>query len=161
MTPSQSSAVMLTSMRSRRMPALATALPPAPMISSTTASAGPEEAPVPSTPPPTSLTTTRAPPAASAIACARPNPRPAPVTAATRPSHRSVIGNSWEQLSCPVDRDLREHAVGLGGDRVARKHRSPGVDAPAFPGHVPGVDPQPRIQRRGTEIADLQLDGHP
>ena len=40
--------------------------------------------------PPRSLTTTLAPCAASVSACSRPMPRPAPVTMATRPSHRPM-----------------------------------------------------------------------
>ena len=61
----------------------AIASPPAARISATTASAA---ALVPrSAGRPKSLTTTFAPRAASASACCRPNPPPAPVTIATRP----------------------------------------------------------------------------
>src|SRR5882724_9202668 len=65
----------------------AIAVPPALRISSTTASAGESEPPVPSRAPPKSLTTTLAPRLASPSACARPRPLPAPVTIATRPSN--------------------------------------------------------------------------
>src|SRR3984957_165366 len=104
---------METSMRSRRMPALftttwrspkaetawstialapskeltlsvlATAWPPAAVISSTTDCAAEMSAPEPSTAPPRSLTTTLAPREANRRACSRPMPRPAPVMIAT------------------------------------------------------------------------------
>ena len=64
----------------------ATAAPPAATISAATSDAGPASAPTPSIEPPRSLTTTLAPRSASRSACARPMPRPAPVTTATRPS---------------------------------------------------------------------------
>jgi hypothetical protein len=69
----------------------AIASPPALWISSTTASAGVSDPPVPSRAPPKSLTTTLAPRAASPSACARPRPLPAPVTIATRPSNLIVM----------------------------------------------------------------------
>src|SRR5262245_52360434 len=69
----------------------AMAVPPALRISSTTASAGESEEPVPSRAPPKSLTTTLAPRLASPSACARPRPLPAPVTMATRPSNLIVM----------------------------------------------------------------------
>src|SRR5690349_23991836 len=69
----------------------AIAVPPALRISSTTASAGDSEPPVPSRAPPKSLTTTLAPRLASPSACARPRPLPAPVTIATRPSNLIVM----------------------------------------------------------------------
>ena len=71
--------------------ALAIALPPAARISSTTALAAVGVPPLPSSVPPRSLTTTAAPRAASARACSRPRPPPAPVTIATRPSNRIDI----------------------------------------------------------------------
>src|SRR5215831_8033402 len=193
MTPSQSSGVMLTSMRSRRMPALATttssrpnassavctrrrapsqsaqssalgtATPPAPWISSTTASAGPADPPLPSTAPPRSLTTTRAPCAASAIAWARPNPRPPPVTTATRPSQSPLIDPSTsvpEQLLRSLQRDLGEHALGLGRDLVAGQHLRLREDAPALAARVPGNDPKRRVEGRRPAVAHVQLDGH-
>ena len=116
MTASHSSAVMLTIMRSRRIPALltttsrppkvstavsmsrlapstsatssplATALAPMARISSTTWPAGPADRPLPSTSAPRSLTTTLAPWRANSMAWARPMPRPAPVITTTRPS---------------------------------------------------------------------------
>src|SRR5215831_694828 len=196
MTPSQSSGVMLTSMRSRRMPALATttsrrpnasiavctsrrapsqsaqssvfgtATPPAPWISSTTASAGPADAPVPSTAPPRSLTTTRAPCAASAIAWARPSPRPPPVTTATRPSQSLLIHplssvSVPEQLLRPLRRDLGEDALGLRGDLAAGQHRGLGEDATAQAPDVPGGDAQRRPQRGRPPVAHVELHGHP
>src|SRR5262249_33219915 len=66
----------------------ATAAPPAATISAATSAAGAASAPSPSIDPPRSFTTTLAPRAASRSACARPIPRPAPVTTATRPSNR-------------------------------------------------------------------------
>ena len=98
MMRSHSSGLVLTNMRSRRMPALlittssrpnassavpmmradacqsvtssvfATASPPSARISSTTSAAGPVDAPAPSEPPPRSFTTSRAPSRASANA---------------------------------------------------------------------------------------------
>src|SRR5262249_45749266 len=136
--------------------------PPAPTISSTTASAGPDDPPLPSTSPPRSLTTTRAPWAASAMACARPSPRPAPGTTATRPAQSSVMlpQQGGEQLSGARDRDLREHAVGVRGDFWAGQHRGRSEDAPAPSREVLGDDTQGRVQRRGPAVAHLQLDGH-
>ena len=57
-----------------------------PTISSTTWRAGVASVPSPAVAVPRSFTTTRAPSAASRRACARPIPRPAPVTTATLPS---------------------------------------------------------------------------
>src|SRR5436309_263452 len=121
MTASHSSSVMLTSTRSRRMPALltrmwrspkastaelirrwppsqsatlsalATASPPIALISSTTCSAGVRSSPVPSMAPPRSFTTTLAPSWANSSACSRPMPRPAPVMMATRPSRAPMV----------------------------------------------------------------------
>src|SRR6266550_2788294 len=84
MRPAQPSAVVMS------LP-LARAVPPAAVISATTSSAGPGEAPEPSLAQPRSLTTTLAPRAASSRAYSRPTPRPAPVTTATRPSKRSSL----------------------------------------------------------------------
>src|SRR5882762_5182088 len=67
------------------------AVPPALRISSTTASAGDSDPPLPSRAPPKSLTTTLAPRLANPSACARPRPLPAPVTMATRPSNLIVM----------------------------------------------------------------------
>jgi hypothetical protein len=74
--------------------ASAIAEPPSATISATTSAAGAAaSAPDPGIDPTRSLTTTWAPPAASRRAWARPMPRPAPVTTATRPSKRcSHIG---------------------------------------------------------------------
>src|SRR5882724_5138692 len=84
MRPAQPSAVVMS------FP-LASAVPPAAVISATTSSAGPGEAPEPSLAQPRSFTTTVAPRAASRRAYSRPTPRPAPVTTATRPSKRSSL----------------------------------------------------------------------
>src|SRR5262252_1096757 len=116
MTSSHSSSLMLKIIRSLRMPAtlttisslpnsliatlttpsppltvamsirLATATPPAALISFTTSSAGVVGSSLPSTVTPRSLTTTAAPLAANALATARPIPRPLPVTTAALPS---------------------------------------------------------------------------
>src|SRR3954468_7729581 len=121
MTASQSASSMLKLMRSRRMPALltrmsrppsscvawlirpwppsqdvmssklATAVPPAPLISLTTSSAGRSSLLSPETAAPTSLTTTDAPSDASRRASVRPIPRPAPVMTATLPSSRPML----------------------------------------------------------------------
>src|SRR5215218_4721656 len=80
------------------------ATPPAATISSTTAWAGPASSPRPSTATPGSLTTTRAPCRASSRQCARPMPRPPPVTMATRPSSITMRAPSREQV---------EHGAGV------------------------------------------------
>ena len=59
------------------------------LIAPTTCSAGPASTPWPARLPPESLTTTFAPRDASSSAYARPSPRPAPVTTATRSSNLS------------------------------------------------------------------------
>ena len=122
MTSSHSSSVMLTSTRSRRMPALlirmsrspnvsmavltscsapsqsekssslATASPPRALISSTTCWAGRGVGAGPVVGAPRSFTTTFAPSAANSRACSRPRPRPAPVMIATRPSSAPMVG---------------------------------------------------------------------
>ena len=69
---------------------LATASPPAALISSTTSCAAPASLPEPSTAPPRSLTTTSAPREASERACCLPRPPPAPVMIATLPSKPRV-----------------------------------------------------------------------
>ncbi len=133
MTASHSSSVAFTSIRSRRKPALLTstssppnvstacaticrapsksatsllldtASPPSSLISVTTSSAGPEEAPSPAPEVPRSFTTTFAPCRASSSACSRPRPRPAPVTIAMRPSQILVMGSSrFRQAQPPV-----------------------------------------------------------
>src|SRR6185295_7451272 len=65
---------------------LATATPPALLISLATACATPRSLPSPSAAPPRSLTTTLPPSAAASRAISRPMPRPAPVTTMTLPS---------------------------------------------------------------------------
>ena len=79
---------------------LATASPPAAMISSTTDWAAETSVPEPSTAPPRSFTTTLAPSDAKRSACSRPMPRPPPVMIATlscnmvQPSSRSALAAS-------------------------------------------------------------------
>src|SRR5438874_3233959 len=85
----------------------AIAVPSALRISSTTASAGESEPPLPSRVPPKSLTTTFAPRLANPNACARPRPLPAPVTMATRPSNLIAIVQFLLLLPSPL--------VGEGG----------------------------------------------
>ena len=75
---------------------------PAAAISAATADAGPASAPSPSIEPPRSLTTTRAPRSASRRAWARPMPRPAPVTTATRPSKRCSFTRDPADRPCTV-----------------------------------------------------------
>ena len=67
---------------------LAMARPPAASISATTRRAAASSPPAPFTLPPRSFTTTAAPRLASSKAWARPRPPPAPVITATRPSNR-------------------------------------------------------------------------
>ena len=146
-TSSNSCSLMETSMRSRRIPALltttwrspnvetawstialapsneltlsvlATAWPPAAVISSTTDWAAEMSAPEPSTAPPRSLTTTLAPSEANRRACSRPMPRPAPVITAT--------------LSCnmvqPSSRTRREPAARRAVVRARRLQRGLGL----------------------------------
>src|SRR5437879_6086334 len=124
MTAANSSSVMFTMTRSRRMPALltttlrspnvsialltirwapsqsvtlsplATASPPAALISSATCSAAVRSLPEPSAAPPRSLTTTFAPSLAKSSECSRPMPRPPPVMIATRPSREPTLLSS-------------------------------------------------------------------
>src|SRR5471032_895547 len=77
---------------------LAMSSPPAAMISATTFSAAAELPPLPSSVPPRSLITTFAPSLASARACARPNPPPAPVTIATLSLKEMAMQNSRDVL---------------------------------------------------------------
>ena len=142
-TASHSSSAALTSIRSRRNPALftstssppnvsiacwiiccalsksatsdplASASPPMAVISSTTSCAGPELAPTPAPDVPRSFTTTLAPWRASSSACSRPRPRPAPVTMAMRPSQM------------PVMRLLRSLPAPRSGRRAPLPRRAP------------------------------------
>src|SRR6478609_4019029 len=123
-TASHSSSDVLTTIRSRRNPALftstsrppnasiavctrccapcqsatssplATASPPIARIASTTSPAGPVDPPLPSSSAPRSLTTTFAPWRANSSACPRPMPRPAPVTMTTLPSQMPIGGEA-------------------------------------------------------------------
>src|SRR5262245_17402392 len=77
---------------------LATALPPAALISSTTFCAGVVlPPPSPSTAPPRSFTTTAAPSLAASSAISRPMPPPAPVTSTT-------LSFNWLGISCSLSR---------------------------------------------------------
>ena len=80
-----SSTMLLAPSRSETDALLATAWPPAALISATTASAA-SDWPSPWTEPPKSFTTTLAPRSANASAWLLPKPLPAPVTMATLPS---------------------------------------------------------------------------
>src|SRR5947209_19845996 len=75
------------------------ARPPVAVISATTASAGVSPVLSPCSPAPGSFTTTAAPWAASARQCARPRPRPPPVTIATLSSSK-LIAAPFVSLSC-------------------------------------------------------------
>ena len=117
----------------------ATAAPPAATISSTTATAGPTSAPSPSIEPPRSLTTTEAPRSASRRAWARPMPRPAPVTTATRPSNRcsftrdprpcTVRSSAGNRDGTPTQREVE------GAPRRDRRHLGPGLRPAGLPRH--------------------------
>src|SRR5437588_8590818 len=93
------------------------ARPPAAVISAATASAGVSPVFSPCSPAPGSFTTTAAPWAASARQCARPSPRPPPVTIATLPS--SMLMTSPLKSVGPQDQPLRveeEPSRGQQGD---------------------------------------------
>src|SRR5437762_2234039 len=152
MTASQSASSMLKLMRSRRMPALftrmssppsssvacsmrrcppfhdvmssklATAVPPALLISLTTSSAGRSSLASPETEPPTSLTTTDAPSDASRRASVRPIPRPAPVMTATLPSSRPIPHSC--SLTRPSVYGLLAHEGQKRGDPSSFQARS-------------------------------------
>src|SRR5262245_9705886 len=150
MTASHSPSSMLTSMRSRRMPALftsvsrcpkvsiarwtmrpapaksatfspsATASPPIALISSTTSIAGLSEPPSPCMSPPRSFTTTFAPSRANASACSRPMPRPEPVTMTTRPSQIPMLSLCLPELLPQLM--LVELAVVVPGQSLDEDH---------------------------------------
>ncbi|MPM99589.1 hypothetical protein SDC9_146781 [bioreactor metagenome] len=150
MTASHSSRLILWKNRSRRMPALlttpsmrpklstahctmraalaasatlsvlATAWPPAALISSTTFCAGPASVPSPVVEVPMSLTTTLAPSAAMASAMSRPMPPPAPVTTTTLSCiifcamacrSRSVFVAKKSEPSMPANAGPRHSAI--------------------------------------------------
>src|ERR1700722_9196503 len=141
--------------RSATLFGLATATPPAARISATTSSAGPLDAPVPSTSMPRSFTTTLAPREARSWAWARPIPRPAPVTTATLPSN----------LSSP----MVPRSFPAGPERQASLDEEAGVDRQDDAGHVAGgVTGQPH--HRLADVGGLdhlhrhgvrQAAGHP
>src|ERR1700751_746584 len=97
------STIALTFSKSETSAPSAIATPPASRISSTTASPGVSDAPVPSRAPPKSLTTTLAPRRASPSACARPRPLPAPVTIAKRPSNLMAMSAVSQYFSSEID----------------------------------------------------------
>src|SRR5579884_270678 len=176
MTESHSSSVMLTSTRSRRMPALLTstcrspkasmaelirrwppsqsatlsalamASPPMALISSTTCWAGVRSSPEPSMAPPRSLTTTLAPSWAKRSACSRPMPRPAPVMMATLPSSAPMR----RRLSAPL-RGGQPPQSGLG---VEVHRRAPGDGGP-----LRGVDVEHLGVRGAEHVGHLQAVG--
>src|SRR3984893_13182858 len=132
MTACQSSGNMLWNILSRRMPAalntmcsppkvsrawltscrqssnlvtepkLATASPPAALISSALACAGRVSPPSPAPPTPGSTTTILAPSAAISLATSAPTPRAAPVQIATRPSNMPIAAPSRMSSGPPV-----------------------------------------------------------
>src|SRR4051812_39930976 len=118
----------------------AIAMPPALRISSTTASAGESEPPLPSRAPPKSLTTTFAPRLASPSACALPRPLPAPVTMATRPSNLIAMS-----------KELRE--------RFGQLLSSDGLPGQARPSLREIDQPEPVRDECGLFLA-LDLDRH-
>src|SRR5579864_5423162 len=135
-------------MRSRRMPALLTrmsirpnassaaltilsalsgslidsveamAAPPAFLISSTTACAGPASVPAPSRLAPISQTTTRAPSCAMSSAMPRPMPRPAPVTMATLPETTLAMPLSFSSPASQRRTKSTPHLVGHFADHA-------------------------------------------
>src|SRR6185312_1546092 len=109
-----SATIASTAAKSVTEAALAMASPPAASISATTFCAGVAAPPVPSSAPPKSLTTTLAPRAASARACARPNPPPAPVTIATRLSKRIAMTDLREDFAEQFLHRFPGMLVGLG-----------------------------------------------
>src|SRR5580704_3490964 len=157
MMSSHSFSVMLTSIRSRRMPALLTstcrspnastaesirrlapsqsatsswlaiASPPAATISSTTCWAGVASSPLPSAAPPRSLTTSLAPSAANSRACSRPIPRPAPVITATRFLNVFIVASTPSFWRARSGRQ-RGYGSGRSGCEVAAPSGSVVVD---------------------------------
>src|SRR5438309_4383805 len=114
----------------------AMAAPPAATISEATADAGSASVPSPSIEPPRSLTTTLAPRSPSSSAYARPMPRPAPVTTATRPSKLRDSGSDGGLEAEEVAEGAAEHGgplvVGDAGEErldqlLAAAERSLGV----------------------------------
>src|SRR5579883_3318241 len=109
---------------------LATALPPAALISSTTFCAGVVlPPPSPSTAPPRSLTTTAAPSLAASSAISRPMPPPAPVTSTTLPLSLSVMGVplfvnlQWMYLARrPAGSLSRALVAEVAAQRTAKRH---------------------------------------
>src|SRR5690242_12742158 len=132
----------------------AIAVPPAFRISSTTASAGESEPPVPSRAPPKSLTTTLAPRLASPSACARPRPLPAPVTIATRPSNLIAMSGISRILVMPgLDPRIHQNE-GLFEQRWIAGS-SPGMTVKTL---VEVNQPDPVGDQRGLFLA-LDLNG--
>src|SRR5579863_3487617 len=97
----------------------AIASPPACLISSTTACAGPTSVPPPSRLAPISQTTTRAPSCAIKSAMPRPMPRPAPVTIATLPSTMPAIPSLPPDVLSDLDDHLQLRPFVVFGQRIA------------------------------------------
>src|SRR4051794_6845827 len=121
------------------------ARPPAAVISATTASAGVSPVLSPCSPAPGSLTTTAAPWAASARQCARPRPRPPPVTIATLSSSKLIaapfVSALLSLLCCrcsggPQDQSLRvEEKTARGDQGDPRARHLAAARLPAQLGH--------------------------
>ena len=138
---------------------LATASPPMARISSTTSPAGPVEPPEPSSSAPRSLTTTLAPWRANSRACARPMPRPAPVTMTTRPSQMPMRGSSHADLTGrqkrPSIRVRPRKATEARARTSGRRHgrRVPGPRAMHLVESAPSIDEPRTSPRRGSRRA--------
>src|SRR5262245_10883713 len=135
----------------------AMAVPPALRISSTTASAGESEPPVPSRAPPKSLTTTLAPRLARPSACALPRPLPAPVTMATRPSNLIAIVQFLLLLPSPLAGEGGAQAPDEGYLSTAElAERDPST------GFAPRSHPLPQGERVRSRFGQLlSSDGWP
>lgn len=131
---------------------VAMAEPPPALMSSTTRCASDASAPSPSRVTPMSLTTTCAPRAASATACARPSPPPAPVTTATWPSKRrtSAIASPCGRFtsSRPVCR-RRSGSTTTLRQRLRRRSEQGDGSAPGGPNRSPRRCARCRRRRAG------------
>ena len=123
---------------------LATALPPALLISSHDRLGGAASLPSPSALPPRSLTTTLPPSAAASSAISRPMPRPAPVTTTTLPSRHLFPPIAASFPSCFRCRRGLWH--GAGASVNARMPR-PRIDARICPVRECGARNDPRGSR--------------
>ena len=137
---------------------LATAWPPAAVISSTTDWAAETSAPEPSTAPPRSLTTTLAPSEANRSACSRPMPRPAPVMIATLPCNMVQPSSRFSSVTRPPARRRSgrddyngARACQTGGEArrfVAGAAPGSGARRRCPPGRGPAGRPRPPPARR-------------